>query len=100
METKTELAYEIEQLLAAADESIREAQSFLISQGELVDLTEWVTIKEYCSRFNIRNVETVVNWINRGIISPENVRTIEEFNHTRLIKAIPYNTKSSPKINT
>ncbi|WP_031530035.1 hypothetical protein [Dyadobacter crusticola] len=98
METKTELAHEIEQLLAAADESIREAKSYLISQGELVDLAEWVTIKEYCSRFNIKNVETVVNWISRGIIPAENVRTIEEFNHTRLIKAIPYNTKATAKI--
>jgi hypothetical protein len=95
MESKPELTKEIERLLAGADNAIKEATNYLISQGEVVDLAEWVTIKEYCSRFGIKNVETVVNWINRGIIPAENVRTIEEFNHTRLIRAIPYKVKVS-----
>lgn len=90
MKAMPDLAQEIERLLAGADAAIKEATNYLISQGEVVDLAEWVTIKEYCNRFQVKNVETVVNWINRGIIPAENVRTIEEFNNTRLIKAVPY----------
>ena len=93
MGTKSELTQEIERLLTGADAAIKEATSYLISQGEVVDLADWVTIKEYCNRFDVKNVETVVNWINRGIIPAENVRTIDEFNNTRLLKAIPYKTK-------
>ncbi|SKB74605.1 hypothetical protein [Dyadobacter psychrophilus] len=94
MRAKPDLAKEIERLIAGADLAIKEATNYLISQGEVVDLAEWVTIKEYCNRFQIKNVETVVNWINRGIIPADNVRTIEEFNNTRLIKAVPY--KAAP----
>ncbi|NIJ55043.1 hypothetical protein [Dyadobacter arcticus] len=95
METKSELTLEIERLLAGADVAIKEATAYLISQGEVVDLSDWVTIKEYCNRFDIKNVETVVNWISRGIIPAENVRTIEEFNNIRLIKAVPYKIKAT-----
>jgi Flp pilus assembly secretin CpaC len=92
METK-ELSQEIERLLAGANAAIKEAQSYLISQGEVVDLSDWVTVKEYCKRFDIKNQETVMNWINRGIVPAQNIRIIEEFNNTRLIKAVPYNVK-------
>ena len=93
METKEDVAKEIERVLSEAKAAIKEAQSYLISQGEVVDLSDWVTIKEYCNRFDIKNIETVLNWIKRGIVPAENVRTIEEFNNTRLIKAVPYHVK-------
>ncbi|GLU52510.1 hypothetical protein [Dyadobacter frigoris] len=94
MESKTELSKEIEELLSSGDVAIKQAQSYLISQGKVIDLSDWVTIKEYCNRFNIKNIETVINWINRGIVPAENVKVIEEFNNTRLIKSIPYNLKA------
>ena len=90
MEEKTELSKKIEELLAEGDAAIADAHAYLINRGELVDLSKWVTIKEYCNRFDIKNIETVLNWIKRGIIPKENVLTVEEFNNTKLIKAIPY----------
>ncbi|MCF2447750.1 hypothetical protein L0657_27595 [Dyadobacter sp. CY345] len=90
METREEFKAHLQALIADTDLMIQDAKSYLISQGEVVDLTDWVTIKEYCKRFDIRNTETVTNWISRGIIPAENVRTIEEFNNTRLVKAVPY----------
>lgn len=54
-------------------------------------MDQWVTISEYCKRFNIANTQTVTNWIQRGIVPEENVVTIPEYNNIRLIKAIPYN---------
>ena len=90
MEEKMEFNKKIEALLAEGDTAISNARSYLISHGEIVDLSEWVTIKEYCNRFHIKNVETVLNWINRGIVPEENVLIVEEFNSTKLIKAVPY----------
>ncbi|MCF0041143.1 hypothetical protein [Dyadobacter fanqingshengii] len=90
IDDKTELSKKIEALLAEGDAAIADARSYLISQGELVDLSEWVTIKEYCHRFEIKNVETVLNWISRGIVPRENIMVVEEFNNTKLIKAVPY----------
>ncbi|WP_254562156.1 hypothetical protein [Dyadobacter diqingensis] len=95
METKEEFKARLKALMADTDQMIKNAQAYLVSQGEVVDLTEWLTIKEYCKRFDIKNTETVTNWINRGIIPSENVRVIEEFNNTRLIKAVPYHVKSA-----
>ncbi|MCF0059273.1 hypothetical protein [Dyadobacter sp. CY356] len=93
METREEFKAHLQALIADTDLMIQDAKSYLISQGEVVDLTDWVTIKEYCKRFDIRNTETVTNWISRGIIPTENVRTIEEFNNTRLVKAVQYLVK-------
>lgn len=94
METKEEFNIRLDQLLADGRKMIEESQAYLISQGEIVDLTSWVTIKKYCELFKIKNQETVMNWINRGIVPAENVRIVEEFNNTRLIKAIPYQVKA------
>jgi hypothetical protein len=93
METKEEFKAGLQALIADTDQMIKDAQTYLISQGEVVDLTDWITIKEYCRRFEIKNTETVTNWISRGIIPAENVRVVEEFNNTRLIKAVPYLVK-------
>lgn len=95
MNEKTEFSKKIEALLAEGDAAIAEARSYLISQGEVVDLSEWVTIKEYCKRFGIKNMETVLNWINRGIVPKENVVVVEEFNNTRLIKAVEYHVRAA-----
>ncbi|MEO6287041.1 MAG: hypothetical protein ABIN80_06230 [Dyadobacter sp.] len=95
MEEKTDFSKKMEVLLSEGNAAISDARSYLISHGEVVDLSEWVTIKEYCKRFDIKNVETVLNWISRGIVPKENVVTVEEFNNTRLIKAIPYQIRST-----
>lgn len=98
METKEEFKANLQALIEDTDQMIKEAQAYLISQGQVVDLTDWVTIKEYCRRFNIKNTETVTNWISRGIVPAENIRIIEEFNNTRLIKAIPYRVKEGKPV--
>lgn len=81
----------VERLLKEADALIEESKKYFVSQGKTVDLTEYITIKEYCRRFNIPNITTVTNWIRRGVIPTENVMIIPEFNNIRLIKAVPYN---------
>lgn len=88
MKTKAQKA--LETALASSKEAQAEAIALLTAQGETIDLAEWVTIKEYTRRFELGSTNVVSNWILRGIIPPENVRTIKELNDIRLIKAIPY----------
>ena len=94
-ETKEDFEIKLKALIDDTDKMISDARAYLISQGQIIDLSDWVTIKEYCKRFNIKNTETVINWINRGIIPAENIRIIEEFNNTRFIKAVPYLVKTT-----
>ncbi|MCF0073766.1 hypothetical protein LZD49_25025 [Dyadobacter sp. CY261] len=89
-ETKRE---ELDELLRAAKETLLKAQDYLSKDGKIYELNDWVTVAEYCKRFNIPNTQTVSNWIKRGIIPAENTVVIEEYNHIRLIKAIPYQDK-------
>lgn len=97
METREEFQARIQDLMKQADKAIKKANDYLIRQGVVVDLTEWVTIKEYCRRFGIKNTETVSNWIKRGIVPEDDTLIIEEFNNIRMIRAKPYPT--SPRQN-
>ena len=84
-------AEELKTLLTESRNALEEAQNYLSKNGKKYELHDWITIAEYCKRFNIPNTQTVSNWIKRGIISEENTVIIEEYNNIRLIKAIPYN---------
>ena len=84
--TKTDIPL----LIMNGNKAIEEAKNFLNIEGEMYMLGEWVTIKRYCTMFGIENIETVLNWINRGIVPKENVRTIAELNGIKLIRAIRY----------
>ncbi|AYQ31399.1 hypothetical protein [Runella sp. SP2] len=76
--------------LAASREARQSAIALLMSEGETIELSDWVTIKEYAKRFNLESTNVVSNWIKRGIIPAENVREIPELNNIKLIKAVPY----------
>jgi hypothetical protein len=90
METKEEFQIRLQGLMQKADQAIAEGREILTRQGKVLDLSEWVTIKEYCNRFGIKNTETVSNWIKRGIIPASDTLVIEEFNNIRMVKAKPY----------
>lgn len=92
-ETSTDpaLSAQIANVLRESAELKEEAVALLLSKGVVLDLsTKWLTQKKYCEAFGINSVQTVNNWIKRGIIPPENVRVIPELNDLRLIKAVPY----------
>jgi predicted urease superfamily metal-dependent hydrolase len=58
--------------------------------GKKYPLSEWVTMKEYCRRFGLKNTMVINNWITREIIPKENILNISQLNNLRLIKAVPY----------
>ena len=81
--------------LEQTDRLLDETRTFLLTQGVTLDLTtDWVTIKEYCKRFDIANTQTVTNWISRGIIPREDVHIIPELNNIRMIRAKKYQSDS------
>ncbi len=73
-----------------ADAAIREGRDYLIKQGRVVDLSKWVTIKKYRETFDIKNTETVMNWISRGIVPADDTLVMEDFNNLRMIRAKEY----------
>ena len=51
---------------------------------------EWTTIVNYCKLHGIKNPQTVSNWVNRGIVSAQNVVIIKELNYLKLIRNLRY----------
>jgi hypothetical protein len=77
-------------VLADARQLRQEAEVFLQAQGVKYQLDDWLTIKRYCEKFNIKDIQIVTNWINRGVVPPENIKVFDELNGLKLIKAVPY----------
>ncbi len=71
-------------------EDLNKVKNHLQIDGDTYLLGEWVTLKKYCQMFEIENIETVLNWINRGIVPKENIKVLEDLNGLRLIKAVKY----------
>ena len=92
METQVKtVSQEVAELLAKGEAIIKEGEALLLQKnGQNYPLTEWLTIKEYTKRFDIKSTNVVTNWIRRGIIPAENILHIPELNDIRLIKAVPY----------
>ena len=51
---------------------------------------EWTTIVNYCKLHGIKNPQTVSNWVNRGVVSAQNVVIINELNDLKLIRNLRY----------
>ncbi len=84
---------ELKKLMEEASEAEDQAIMYLLARDKVIDLSKWITIREYCKRFGIKSTETVSNWIKRGIIPAEDTMLIKEFNNTRLIKAKEYHVR-------
>ena len=55
----------------------------------LLDMSEWLTIKRYAERHGL-TTQVVTNWMARGVIPADCVRTVPELNDLRLVKDQPY----------
>lgn len=70
----------------------QDAIAVLKVHGVDYPLTDWLTPKNYALKFGISNTETVINWINRGVIPADNVKEIPELG-IRLVRAIEYSPR-------
>ncbi len=68
----------------------RTKASFVSTEGKILNLDEWLTVKVYCQRFGISSTNVVSNWIKRGVIPQENVIRVAELNNLKLIRAVKY----------
>lgn len=79
-----------EMLIKESKNLLAQIDSVLATPDYTINLNEWVTMKEYSKRFNLSTTNVVTNWIKRGIIPQENIRTVPMLNGLKLIKAVKY----------
>lgn len=77
-------------VLNQAKELIENAKNFLILEGKIIELSDWLTIKNYCKKYAIADESVVTNWIRRGIIPEDDIRVFPEFNSIRLVRDKKY----------
>ncbi len=75
---------------------IDEYRDTLRLNGVDYPLTEWITLTQYAKQFGVKNVETIMNWIKRGIVPADHVKEIEQLG-LRLIRAVPYERRTYKK---
>lgn len=63
--------------------------SKLVIMEKEYKLKEWMTLSDYCKKYNIRP-SRLSNWIERGVIPDESIIIIPELNGLKLIKNQPY----------
>ena len=93
VESAKEMLAESREYRRQAEKIIAEYESSQVNieiDGQKYPLSEWVTMKEYCRRFGLKNTMVLNNWINRQVIPSENILNIRQLNNLRLIKAVPY----------
>jgi hypothetical protein len=79
-----------EMLIKESKDLLAQIDSVLATPDYTINLNEWVTMKEYSKRFNLSTTNIVTNWIKRGIIPQENIKTIPMLNGLKLIKSVKY----------
>lgn len=79
-----------DRLIKESKDLLSQIDSVLATPDYTINLNEWVTMKEYSKRFNLSTTNVVTNWIKRGIIPQENIRTVPMLNGLKLIKAVKY----------
>ena len=72
------------------DETLKECDTLLSTPEFVIDLNEWITMKEYTKRFHLSSTNVVSNWIKRGLVPASNIRVLPMLNNLKLIKAVKY----------
>ena len=80
------LKQSVEDLLLETQKLVSEAKNFLMSEGKIIEIDKYLTIKNYCKKHEIKDESVVTNWIRRGIIQPEDIHTFTDLNGLRMIK--------------
>lgn len=95
-EQEEAIATENAHLLRLYDEAVqirREAElltkGHLYYEGTMYEFGEWTTIKNYGLIHNVQ-LNTIMNWIKRGNIKPEDYVEIEFLNNLKLIRNKKY----------
>ena len=88
METTTAPSIDVDQLLTEAKALIEDGKNFLLSQGKVLELSEWITISEYAKKHSI-STQVISQWIIRGVIPEDSYVDIPEIGK-KLVRDIIY----------
>lgn len=91
-EVQQALVEKLKEVTITSRKVLEETKSILQVHGISYPLSDWLTPRNYAKKFGIKNTETVINWINRGVIPAEDVREVAELG-LRLVRAIPYSPR-------
>lgn len=80
----------VSELLEETKVLIKQAKSFLVSEGQIVDFGKFLTIKKYCQKYGIKDESVVTNWIRRGVIQPKDIHVFKELNGLRMVRDRAY----------
>jgi len=88
-----DLGKELEDFRKKSDESIAELKKHGFDLP-IIDLSQWLTLKRYTEKYNLKSTSVVTNWIARGIVPADCTIVIPELNNIRLIKNQRYSTNA------
>ena len=91
-EVQQALIEKLREVTSNSRKTMEEAKSLLQVHGVDYPLTDWLTPRNYAIKFGLKNTETVINWINRGVIPADDVKEVPELG-LRLVRAIPYSPR-------
>ncbi|GAB2771049.1 hypothetical protein GCM10027275_12210 [Rhabdobacter roseus] len=79
---------DIDTLISRADALIKEGTDFLMKEGKILELDNWLSITEYAKKYNL-STQNVSQWIRRGVISEDDYIEIGKFGK-KLVRDVPY----------
>lgn len=81
-------AIDIEKQLNETKLLTKEGKDFLLSQGKVLELSEWLTIAEYSKKHNV-STQVISQWITRGVIPADSYINVPEIGE-KLVRDIEY----------
>ncbi len=78
----------IDDILARADALIKQGKEFMMNEGKILELTQWLTIVEYAKKYNT-TTQVVSKWIERGVITEDDYVEIGKFGK-KLVRDVAY----------
>ncbi len=78
----------IDELLRRTDKLIKEGKDFIVNEGQVLELGEWLSIAEYSKKYDVAT-QVVSKWIERGVIRDVDYIEIGKFGK-KLVRDIPY----------
>ncbi len=69
---------DVKELIARADELIKEGIDFLVKEGKIINFDGWLSISEYSQKYRIPT-QNISQWILRGVIPEKDWIEIDKF---------------------
>ncbi|MCE7059277.1 hypothetical protein [Dyadobacter sp. CY343] len=68
----------VDELLKRADQLINAGKEFLVSEGKVLELSDWLTIAQYADKYGV-TTQVISKWIERGVIGEDDYVDVGKF---------------------